>query len=107
MLDERRGMVEELRLLKQGKFAEAEAVVKLAAEEKNKALHELESVQKQRQREAENATRQTKIALNTLRREKETLAEQVRLSGSPATAFHRQRARRRTGTAQKLTATVA
>lgn len=62
----------------QGKFSEVENVVKAATEEKQQAVQELQSVQKQRQREADNASRQTKIALNTLRREKDTLAEQVR-----------------------------
>jgi hypothetical protein len=45
---------------------------------KQAAFSELQTVQKQRQAEAEHATRQTKIAINTLRREKDTLAEQVK-----------------------------
>jgi len=75
--EERRLMTEELRQLKAGKFVEAEAVVQQATAEKQAAFTELQTVQKQRQAEAEHATRQTKIAINTLRREKDTLAEQV------------------------------
>ncbi|KAK3235668.1 hypothetical protein CYMTET_54143 [Cymbomonas tetramitiformis] len=77
-LEERRKLQDEIRVLKTGKVQEAEVLVKEATVEKQKAFAELQSVQKQRAREAENATKSTKIALNTLRREKEALQEQVK-----------------------------